>query len=127
MSSWTVDAGRHPGVLTVVVVGSPDVVEMRKLVSAHNAAIDAFAGASYRVFCDLREMKVLSPEAAEVFEQAKTYSSSQPNFRGSGVLVASQVVGMQHRRTSIAGGVMETELISTDEAALWEHLAALAV
>ena len=32
---------------------------------------------------------------------------------------------MQHRRTSIAGGVMETELISTDEAALWEHLAAL--
>ena len=127
MSSWSVDAKRHPGVLAIVVIGAPDANEMRRLVIEHNAAIDAFAGASYRVFCDLREMKVLSPEAAEVFEQAKVYSGSQPNFRGSAVLVASQVVGMQHRRTSIAGGVMETELISTDEATLWEHLAALPV
>ena len=127
MSSWSVDAERHPGVLAVVIVGAPDAEEMRKLVIGHNAAVDAFAGAGYRVFCDLREMKVLSPEAAEVFERAKAYSSSQPNFRGSAVLVASQVVGMQHRRTSIAGGVMETELIGTDEESLWEYLAALAV
>lgn len=125
MSSWVVDAERHPGVLVVIVVGAPDADEIGKLVSAHNGAIDAFAGASYRVFCDLREMKVLSPEAAEALEQAKAYSSSQPNFRGSGVLIASQVVALQHRRTSIAGGVMQTELISTDEAALWEHLDAL--
>jgi hypothetical protein len=125
MSSWSVDTDRHPGVLTVVVVGAPDPDEMRKLVDAHNAAVRAYVGGSYRVLCDLREMKVLSPEAAAVFEEAKVYSSSQPNFRGSGVLVASMVVGMQHRRTSIAGGVMDTELISGDEAALWEHLEAL--
>jgi hypothetical protein len=112
-------------VVTVTVVGSPDAAEMRALVTAHNSAIDALAGANYRVFCDLHAMKVLSPEAAAAFEQAKVYSSSQPNFRGSAVLVASQVVGMQHRRTSVAGGVMETELIGTDEASLWEHLAAL--
>ena len=125
MNTWTVDTKSHPGVVTVTVVGSPDAADMTALVAAHNRAIDALAGGSYRVFCDLRAMKVLSPEAATTFELAKVYSSSQPNFRGSAVLVASQVVGMQHRRTSVTGGVMETELIGTDEAALWQHLAAL--
>ena len=41
------------------------------------------------------------------------------------MLVASQTVGMQHRRTSVSGGVIDTELIGSDEAELWDHLAAL--
>ena len=57
-----------------------------------------------------------------LFETAKQHSASKPNFQGSAVLVSSQVVAMQHRRTSSAGGVLETELISDDEAACWEHL-----
>jgi hypothetical protein len=56
-------------------------------------------------------------------EEAKKYSASRPNFRGSAVLVASATIAMQHRRTSIGGGVMDTELISDDEAELRAHLA----
>jgi hypothetical protein len=125
MGSWIVDADRKPGVLWVEVKDTLAPEEMRSLVAAHDTAIDAFAGRAYVVFCDLREMKVLSPEAAAGFEQAKAYSSAQPNFRGSAVLVSSTVVGMQHRRTSVNGGVMDTELIGADEAVLWDHLAAL--
>jgi hypothetical protein len=32
------------------------------------------------------------------------------------------MVAEQHRRTSTSSGVVETELISSDERALWEHL-----
>jgi hypothetical protein len=56
-------------------------------------------------------------------ERAKEYSASRPNFQGSAVLIASSVVAMQHRRTSASGGVLDTELISDDEAACWQHLA----
>jgi hypothetical protein len=127
MSSWVVDAGRRPGVLWVEVIGAPSPEDMAELVVAHNAAVDSFGGAAYSVFCNLQEMKVLSPESAAVFEQAKAYSGEHDNFRGSAILVASAVVGMQHRRTSITGGVIETEMISGDEEALWEHLSALPV
>lgn len=127
MSSWSVDTDAHPGIVTVTVIGSPDADEIRKLVLAHNAAIDGFHGKPYRIFCDLREMRALSGEAATAFEQAKAYSSTQPNFCGSGVLVESAVVGMQHRRTSVSGGVMDTELISGDSDAIWEHLNSLAI
>ena len=95
---------------------------MTSFVAAHNAAIEGFRGAPYRVFCDLREMLPLSPEAAAGFQAAKAFSSVQPNFQGSAVLVASSVVAMQHRRTSIEGGVMDTERISDDEAVCWDHL-----
>lgn len=120
--SWNIDADRRPGVLWIEVVDSPSAEEMHELVASHNTAIQAYAGKPYTVFCDLRAMKVLSPEAAAAFEDAKAFSSAQPNFLGSSVLVASQVVGMQHRRTSLSGGVGETELIGADEGPLWEHL-----
>jgi hypothetical protein len=55
-------------------------------------------------------------------EGAKAYSASLPNFQGSAVLVTSQVIAMQHRRTSTDSGVMDTELISDDEEACREHL-----
>jgi len=38
------------------------------------------------------------------------------------VLVASALIAMQHRRTSMDGGVMSTELISQDIRALEQHL-----
>jgi hypothetical protein len=125
MGSWVVDAQRKPGVLWVEVVDSVTLEQMRELVHAHNGAVDGFDGQGYVVFVDLWAMKVLSPEAAAVFEEAKAYSHGHGNFRGSAVLVASQVVGMQHRRTSVSGGVIETELIGSDEQELWDHLAAL--
>src|SRR5947199_5200928 len=114
MGSWVVDGKRKPGVLFVEVEGSVDVEQVEQLVAEHNRAIDAFGSSPYAVFCDLRAMKVLAADAATAFEQAKAYSSSRANFKGSAVLVASQTVGMQHRRTSVSGGVMDTELISSD-------------
>lgn len=102
--------------------GPVSASEMSDFVQAHNLAIDAFGGAEYRVFCDIRGLFPLSPEAAAEFEKGKAYSAKHANFQGSAVLVASKLVAMQHQRTSVSGGVMSTELISEDEGACWEHL-----
>lgn len=123
MGSWNVDGSTRPGVLMLRLEGVLSEKEMNAFVRTHDAAIDAFAGADYRVFCDIRELKPLSPKCAALFEEAKTYSNAHPNFRGSAVLVASKLVALQHQRTSTSSGVMTTELISEDEAACWKHLA----
>jgi hypothetical protein len=99
--------------------------EARAFVDAHNRAIDAFGRRPYRVWVDLKDLSPLSPEAAAEVELAKRYSSQKPNFLGSAVLVSSATVAMQHRRTSVSGGVSAKELISEDEAALRAHLRAV--
>lgn len=98
------------------------VAEMTAFVDAHNRAIDSYAGSNYKVWCDIAKLQTLDPDCAKLFEKAKQYSSAHPNFRGSAVLVASAVIAMQHRRTSLGSGVMNTELISDDVAALEHHL-----
>ncbi|HZU84243.1 MAG TPA: hypothetical protein VE987_15040 [Polyangiaceae bacterium] len=102
-----------------------DTEEMRAFVDAHNRAVDAMNGRDYKVWVDLREMAPISPEAAELMAQAKRYSSTRANFRGSAVLVAAATVALQHRRTSVSGGVMDTELISSDEQECRRHLASV--
>jgi len=123
MGNWNVDAATRPGVLSLRLEGTLSEDEMGAFVRAHDAAIDAFGTTDYRVFCDIRELRPLSPKCAALFEQAKSYSNSHRNFRGSAVLVASKLIALQHQRTSAASGVMPTELISEDEAACWKHLA----
>jgi hypothetical protein len=105
-----------------VLDGRLTVEEMTAFVDAHNRAIDQYGGHDYKVWCDISKLHTLSPECAQLFEKAKQYSSGHRNFRGSAVLIASAVVAMQHRRTSVDGGVMSTELISPDVHALEEHL-----
>jgi hypothetical protein len=122
MGQFKVDSASKPGVLQLTLEGALSLDEMKEFVALHNRSIESFNGATYRVFCDLRHMMPLSPEAAALLQTAKQFSASQPSFQGSAVLVASSVVAMQHRRTSIEGGVMSTELITDDEAACWEHL-----
>jgi hypothetical protein len=123
MAELVVDGTTRPGVLMLRLAGAPSADEMRVFVHRHNQAVDACHGKQYRVFCDIRELLPLSPEAADLFEQAKAYSASHPNFQGSAVLTSSSVVAMQHRRTSMSSGVLSTELLSDDEAACWAHLA----
>jgi hypothetical protein len=123
MALWSVDGHSKPGTLQLRLEGAFSLAEMQAFVAAHNAAIDDFKDATYRVFCDIRNMHPLSPEAAALLETAKAYSSAHENFQGSAVLATSTIVAMQHRRTSISGGVIDTELISADEAACWQHLA----
>lgn len=97
--------------------------EAKAYVAAHEAAVDGFGDRDYKVFGDIRKMSALTPECAALFESAKNYSGAHPNFRGSAIWVAdSVIVAEQHRRTSQSSGVMGTELISSDEKALWEHL-----
>jgi hypothetical protein len=123
MGIWSVDGHSKPGTLHLRLEGAFPLAEMQAFVDAHNRAIDDFKDATYRVFCDIRGLTPLSPEAAAVFEIAKAYSAAHANFQGSAVLVASTIVAMQHRRTSASGGVIDTELISAEEATCWEHLA----
>jgi len=123
MATWNVDGTSRPGLLCLRLEGSFDEREMEAFVRAHNAAIDAFRGREYRVFCDIRELKPLSPQCASHMEKAKAYSDAQRNFQGSAVLVSSSLIALQHQRTSISGGVASTELISADEHACMEHLA----
>lgn len=122
MGKWAVDAKSEPGILRMKLEGMLAVDEARAFLEAHNRAIDGYQGRDYRVWCDISEMAALAPDSAAIVEAAKRYSSAQPNFRGSAVLVAGATVAMQHRRTSVSGGVMDTELISDDVAALREHL-----
>ena len=123
MGSWKVDGTSEPGVLRISLVGTISDDEMRAFVVEHNAAIDALGGADYKVWCDISEMRPLGQAAAQLFEVAKRHSAAKPNFRGSAVKVSSPTVALQHRRTSIGGGVMNTELISDDEDELRAHLA----
>jgi hypothetical protein len=114
-----------PGLLSVRLSGTIRRVEMEAFVVEHDAAVDGFNGADYRVLCDLRGLAPLSPEASAVFERAKAYSAAHRNFRGSAVLIDSALVALQHERTSTTSGVMATELITDDEAAAQRHLAAI--
>src|SRR5688572_16262009 len=122
MGKWNVDAERKPGILWLELEGEMTKEEMAAFVAAHNAAIDGFGGKDYKVFCDIRKLKPLSPESADLMEKAKGYSNSHRNFRGSAVWASGAVVALQHRRTSMSGGVINTELISEHELELWAHL-----
>ena len=122
MGSFQVDTTSEPGIVILRLIGALTLEEMRAFVRTHNEAIDALNGSPYRVFCDLREMSPLSPDAAKEMESAKMHSASLPNFQGSAVLVSSPMIAMQHRRTSTDSGVIDTELISDDPEACREHL-----
>jgi hypothetical protein len=125
MSKWSVDHTTEAGVVRCVLHGVVRADEMAEFVIAHNRAVDAMQGRDYRVWVDLRELAALSPEATEVLVRAKQYSAGRDNFQGSAVLVSggNAVATMQHRRTSVTGGVIDTELISDDEQACRRHLA----
>jgi len=125
MGTWTVDTKESPGVLTIVMEGFFSLSEMDSYLSDHNAAVDSFHGLPYRVFVDLRKLQALSPACSEIQERAKRYSASQPNFRGSAVLVSAGIIAQQHERTSLNSGVMETEIITVDESEAKRHLASL--
>ena len=123
MGTWRVDGTSKKGILALELKGALVASEMEAFVKAHNDAIDALKDADYRVFCDIRELRPLSQDAADIFARGKAYSSAHKNFQGSAVLALEGVVSMQHRRTSVGGGVMDTELISASEEACWAHLA----
>lgn len=122
MGQWNVDATSTPGVLRLTLEGRLTLDEMAAFVAAHNRAIDEYGNRDYKVWCDISSLLTLSQECASQFEQAKQYSNAHPNFRGSAVLVANAVVALQHRRTSVEGGVISTELISEDVKSLEDHL-----
>jgi hypothetical protein len=124
MGLYKVDIESQPGVLRFTIEGLLSAAEARAFVVAHNYAVDRMGDEDYVVFGDLRGLKPLSPECAELVEQAKRYSAGKRNFRGSAILVKDAVVALQHRRTSITGGVMATELISHSEKECREHLQA---
>lgn len=122
---FVVDSKTQPGILRLELSGVLGAEEMAAFLVAHNEGVDSFGHRDYRVFCDIRTLMPLSPECAALFEKAKAYSAAHANFRGSAVLVSGALASMQHRRTSIAGGVMDTELITEDEAACWRHLSVI--
>jgi len=123
VGTFNVRTDRKPGILWFEIEGFMTVAEATAYVAAHKAAVDSFGDRDYKVFGDIRKMSTLSAECSALFEQAKKYSSSHPNFRGSAIWIARSVlVEEQHRRTSSSSGVAGTELISSDEKALWDHL-----
>ena len=122
---FEVDTTTMRGVIRCVLTGALRTEDVREFVVAHNAAVDAMRGGDYKVWLDLRGMEPLSPEATEVMEQAKSYSSKHPNFRGSAVLVNRAMILLQHRRTSVSSGLIDSELLSDDEAVCKRHLASV--
>ena len=86
MGSWSVDNKTEGGVLRMRVAGRMSIEEMREFVAAHKRAVDDFAGADYRVWCDLRDLHPLQPECSALFEQVRQYGLKHQNCRGSAVL-----------------------------------------
>ena len=122
MGTWNVDTTSTPGILRLTLEGRFTAEEMTGFVEAHNRAIDGYGGSDYKVWCDISKLLTLDQDCVALLEKAKLYSNRHKNFRGSAVLVASALIAMQHRRTSMDGGVMSTELISQDIRALEQHL-----
>jgi hypothetical protein len=122
MGTWTIDETTTPGIVRVKIDGVISLQEVRELSMSFMAAVDRLQGTPFRVFADLRTLVPLSPEVTHEFEIVKSRTAARSNFQGSAVLTASSVVAMQHRRTSQSSGVLDTELISDDEAACWQHL-----
>jgi hypothetical protein len=122
MGTWNVDATSTPGILRLTLDGRLTLEEMTAFVDAHDRAIDSYGDSDYKVWCDISTLLTLSQDCARMFEKAKQYSHAHKNFRGSAVLVANAIVALQHRRTSVDGGVMSTEMISQDVKALEDHL-----
>lgn len=122
---FEVDTTSMRGVIRCVLSGALQVQDVRDFVIAHNSAVDSMRGADYKVWVDLRGMEPLSPEATEIMEQAKRYSNQHANFRGSAVLVSRATILLQHRRTSVSSGVIDSELLSDDEAECKRHLASV--
>jgi hypothetical protein len=123
VGTFSVRTDRKPGILWIEIEGFMTVDDAKAYVAAHKVAVDSFGDRDYKVFGDIRKMSTLSPECTALFEVAKKYSNARPNFRGSAIWVASSVIAAeQHRRTSISSGVANTELIDSDERALWAHL-----
>jgi len=122
MGQWNVDTTSTPGILRLTLDGRFTLDEMTAFVDAHNRAIDSYGGSDYKVWCDISKLLTLSQECAHMIEKAKHYSNAHRNFRGSAVLVANAVVALQHRRTSVEGGVISTELMSHDVEVLEDHL-----
>lgn len=103
--------------------GNLTAAEMAEFERAHNAGVESFGKRDYKVLVDLRGVAApFGPDATVVMENTKRYSSAHGNFRGSAVLVATKFIGLQHQRTSMSGGVMETELITDDETQAMRHL-----
>jgi hypothetical protein len=122
VGAWTIDATTEHGVLRLKLVGRFSADEMTGFVKDHNRAVDGFVRRGYCVWADLTELAPLSQECAEILEEAKRYSSTRPNFRGSAVLIATPTIALQQRRTSREAGVSATELVSSDPTELREHL-----
>jgi hypothetical protein len=125
MGDYRVDVDRESNTLEFRLEGQLTPEDARAFVREHNAAVDQLRDQDYVVFGDLRALRPLSPECAGIVEEAKRYSARQQRFRGSAILVQQSVVALQHRRTSISGGVMSTELIAVDEAECRAYLASL--
>jgi hypothetical protein len=122
MGSFKVDTESEAGVLRFRLEGSFSPDDARAFLHEHNRAVDRYAGRRYAVFGDLRGLRLLSPECAELVEQAKRHSAAQHGFLGSAILVENHIVALQHRRTSVSGGVIATELISENESDCRKHL-----
>jgi hypothetical protein len=122
MGSWSIDTVSEPGVVRIRLEGVLTEREAAEYVVAHNRAIDSIGTSDYKVWVDMTALEPLSQESGLIIEQAKRYSQAHVNFRGSSVLVSRATVGLQQRITSIRSGVLSTEMISDDPAALREHL-----
>src|SRR4051794_24688448 len=110
MGTWSVNTTSEEGLLKMTFEGKLTLEQIVAAVEAHNRGVDSFGERGYHVWVDLSRMQPLTQDCAAALEKAKRYSNARRNFRGSAVLVASPTVGMQHRRTSIDGGVIDSEL-----------------
>ena len=96
--------------------------DMRDLSRAHARALEATAGATFRVLLDLRGLHPLDSEAADMLGDMKRVAAQLEGYLGRAVLVDSPTVAMQQRNSTIEDGGDARELITLDATKAREFL-----
>jgi hypothetical protein len=110
---YDVDLDEDNGLVRLTLTGTVSEEEMRRGFAKLRRAIARLGGADFRVIADDRDLRPLTPGAALVQAEAKTYAASARGYRGSAVLVKDPITMMQARRTSKAArghqGILTTD------------------
>ena len=111
---WRVEYDPAARLLSMRLVDAVDGRQARALARAHAGALEATAGAPFRVLFDLRGLAPLDEDAAAVLADVKRVAATLAGYQGRAILVDSPTIAMQQRRATLEEEAPAVEVITTD-------------
>lgn len=112
---WRVEFDPDCQLLRIRLTREVDLSEMRLLARAHARALEATGGEPFRVLVDLRGLRPLDTQAAELLRDMKRVAVRLEGYRGRAVVVDSPTVAMQQHNATLEEGGDEREFITMEE------------